>query len=116
MEFKMIIVFVDEDKTEEVLDAARDAGATGATVIQNARGLGMQKHLTFFGLELMAIRSVLLILVEASRSPKVMDAVTEAGGLDDGPCAGIALEVDVASVRGLSQHIRQLSGQASGNG
>ena len=36
MRFKMIIVFVEDDKTEEIMVAARKAGATGATVINNA--------------------------------------------------------------------------------
>ena len=33
MHFKLIIALVEDDKTENVLDAAREAGATGATVI-----------------------------------------------------------------------------------
>ena len=36
MHFKMIIVFVEDEKTDAVMDAARDAGATGATVITSA--------------------------------------------------------------------------------
>ena len=42
MHFKMIIVFAEDDKTEAIMDAAREAGATGATVITNARGEGLQ--------------------------------------------------------------------------
>ena len=38
MHFKMIIVFVEDKKTDAVMDAAREAGATGATIIHNARG------------------------------------------------------------------------------
>ena len=33
MHFKMIIAFVENSETEEVMDAAREAGATGTTVI-----------------------------------------------------------------------------------
>lgn len=32
MHFKLIIAFVNDDKTNTVLSAAREAGATGATV------------------------------------------------------------------------------------
>ena len=42
MHFKMIMVFVEDDKTDAVMDAAREAGATGATVISNARGEGLK--------------------------------------------------------------------------
>ncbi|HDH14893.1 MAG TPA: P-II family nitrogen regulator, partial [Gammaproteobacteria bacterium] len=38
MHFKLIITFVKDSKADAVMDAAREAGATGATVINNARG------------------------------------------------------------------------------
>ena len=38
MHFKLIIAFVEDDKTEIVLDTARQSGAKGATVINQARG------------------------------------------------------------------------------
>ena len=42
MHFKLIITFVEDNKTDAVMDAAREAGATGATVINNARGEGLE--------------------------------------------------------------------------
>lgn len=44
MRFKLIVAFVDDDCTDKVLDAARIAGATGATVINHARGEGLEKE------------------------------------------------------------------------
>ena len=41
MHFKLLITFVSDNKTNAVLKAARSAGATGATVINNARGEGL---------------------------------------------------------------------------
>ena len=38
MHFKLIIAFVEDGKADSVMEAAREAGATGATVINNARG------------------------------------------------------------------------------
>ncbi len=43
MHFKLIITFVEDSKTDAVMDAAREAGATGATVINNARGEGLKE-------------------------------------------------------------------------
>ncbi|MDX5297676.1 MAG: P-II family nitrogen regulator, partial [Gammaproteobacteria bacterium] len=65
MDFKLIMVFVDQDKQDAVLDAAREAGATGATIINNAQGQGLKPALSFLGIEFMAARAVILILVEA---------------------------------------------------
>ena len=64
MHFKLIIAFVDDDKTDEVMDAARKKGATGATVINHARGEGLQPSKTFLGLSLETQRDVLMWVVE----------------------------------------------------
>lgn len=48
MRFKLIIVFIADEKTDKVLKAAREAGATGATVINSARGEGLEPAKTFF--------------------------------------------------------------------
>ncbi|MDW1810337.1 P-II family nitrogen regulator, partial [Vibrio sp. Vb2362] len=64
MRFKLILAFVEDSKTDKVLDAARDAGATGATVINNARGQGLNQKRTFFGLTLEVQKDVLLFVVE----------------------------------------------------
>ena len=48
MHFKIIIVFVEDKKTDAVLNSARESGATGATIIHNARGEGLKVSKTFF--------------------------------------------------------------------
>lgn len=47
MHFKLIVAFVEDTKTEAVMQAAREAGATGCTVINNARGEGIEAAKTF---------------------------------------------------------------------
>ncbi|MGD8619253.1 MAG: P-II family nitrogen regulator, partial [Gammaproteobacteria bacterium] len=42
MHFKLIIALVKDNKTDQVITAAREAGATGTTVINNARGEGLE--------------------------------------------------------------------------
>lgn len=111
MEFKLIMVFVDEDKTDKVLDASRGAGATGATIITNARGQGLKKTLGIFGLEILNPRDVVLILVEKRRADEVMHAVTEAGKLDESLGTGIAIQIDVDKALGLTEHIKALEQQ-----
>jgi len=114
LKFRLIMVFVDDLNVEAVLDAGREAGATGATIIPQARGQGMKRHLTFFGLEYLAARTIVLFVVEARRSDKVMAAVTKAGRLDETIDTGIALELDVNQVAGLSEHVRRLQEEHPG--
>ena len=79
MHFKMIIVFVEDRKTDAVMDAAREAGATGATVIHNARGEGLKVSKTFFGLSLETQRDVILFLVEEHLSRHILEEINRAG-------------------------------------
>lgn len=109
MDFKLLMAFVDEDKTDKVLDASRSAGATGATIITNARGQGLKKTIGIFGLEILSPRDVLLILVEARRIDTVMNAVRAAGMLDESLSTGIAIVLDVEQAIGLSDHIDLLA-------
>jgi len=60
MHFKLIIALVEDGKTDAVLKAAREEGATGATIINQARGEGLQPARTFFGLSLETQRDMLM--------------------------------------------------------
>ncbi|MCP1676030.1 nitrogen regulatory protein PII [Natronocella acetinitrilica] len=108
MDYKLILVFVEDEKADRVLDAARSAGATGATVIPNAVGQGKARQFGLFGLEVLSPRQILLMLVEQPRASAVLDAVCKAGGLDESVDTGIVLELDVSRAVGLTEHIKEL--------
>ncbi len=64
MHFKLILAVVEDTETNAIMAAAREAGAIGATVINNARGEGLNKTKTFFGLALESQRDVIVFIVE----------------------------------------------------
>jgi nitrogen regulatory protein PII len=107
--FKMIIVFVEDSKTNAVMDAARDAGATGATVINNARGEGLKVTKTFLGLSLETQRDVLLFLVEEHLSRHILEEINRAGQLDAEPGTGIAFQLDVEDAVGITHQAQEIS-------
>lgn len=109
MHFKMIIVFVEDKKTDAVMDAAREAGATGATIIHNARGEGLKVSKTFFGLSLETQRDVVMFLVEEHLSRHILDEINVAGKLDDEPGTGIAFQVDVEDAVGIIHQAEEIS-------
>jgi len=108
MHFKLIICFVEDSKTDDVLDAAREAGATGSTIINNARGEGVQKNKTFFGLSLETQRDVVLFLVEEHLSRHILETIENAGQFDEKPGSGIAIQIDVEDAVGVSHQIQTL--------
>lgn len=109
MQFKLIIALVEDDKTDKVLHAARDAGATGCTVITQARGEGVNQAKTFFGMNLETQRDVLLLLVEEHMSRDILETIAEFGEFDDKPGTGIAFKINVEDAVGVSHQIRELT-------
>ena len=104
MHFKLLIVFVEDSKTEDVINAAREAGATGCTVVNNARGEGMDAPKSFFGLTLTTQRDVLMLLVEQHLSREILEHIGAIGRFDEKPGTGLAIQIDVEDAVGaLSQ-------------
>jgi nitrogen regulatory protein PII len=109
MHFKLILAFVEDAKTDDVMQAARDAGATGCTVINNARGEGLEESKTFFGLTLQTQRDVVLLLVEKHLSRHILEHIGEVGEFDAKPGTGIAVVVDVEDAVGVLHQAQELS-------
>ena len=109
MRFKLIVVFVEDAKTEKVADAARLAGATGCTRIDRASGEGLKTASTFFGLTLETQRDVLLMLVEEHRARQVLETVGTVGEFDETSGTGIAFQIDVEDAVGVAHQIQTIT-------
>jgi nitrogen regulatory protein PII len=109
MHFKLIIAFVEDDKTDLVLDTARANGAKGATVINHARGEGIKQSKTFFGLTLETQRDVLLFLVEEHLSRLILEKIAEAAEFENKPGTGIAFQIDVEDAIGVTHQVEKLT-------
>ena len=109
MHFKLIIAFVEDSKTDAVLDAAREQGATGATVINQARGEGIEKTKTFFGLTLETQRDVILLLVEEHMCRKILERIRDVAEFDQSPGTGIAFQLDVEDAVGVLHQVAKLT-------
>lgn len=108
MHFKLILAFVEDSKTTAVMEAAREEGATGATVINNARGEGLALKKTFFGLSLETQRDVVLFLVEEHLSRHILEKIAIVGEFEEQPGTGIAIQIDVEDAVGVAHQIEQL--------
>ena len=109
MHFKLIIALTEDSITDRIVEAAREKGATGATVIPSARGEGLETAKTFYGLSLETQRDVILMLVEEHLSLDILETIASAGEFDDSPGTGIAFSIDVEDAVGVSHQVSQLS-------
>jgi len=103
MRFKLIIATVKTDVTDSIVDAAKEAGATGATIIPS-RGTGIHEAKTFFGLTLEAQTDSVLFLLEEHLVDQVMNAIYEAGHFEK-PGTGIAFVLPVEQAVGLESQV-----------
>ena len=109
MHFKLIIALTEDSITNKIVEAARDKGATGSTVISSARGEGLQVAKTFLGLSLETQRDVILLLVEEHMCRDILETVESVGEFEAHPGNGIAFSIDVDDAVGVSQQVNQLS-------
>ena len=96
---KCIVAMVKPDLTDKVVDAAKAAGATGATII-DAAGTGAREAKTFFGLSLDVRTEVVLLLVKEDTVTPVLDAIYHAGRFHE-PGTGIAFVLAVEAAIGF---------------
>lgn len=108
MHFKLIIALVEDHKTDPILTAAREAGATGCTVLNQARGEGLDTPRTFLGLSLETQRDMLLFLVEEHLSRHILETISEVGEFESKPGTGIAFQIDVEDAVGVTHQIKEL--------
>lgn len=105
MRFKLILSSVKTDITDAIVDAAKAAGATGATIIP-ARGTGIREAKSFFGLSLEAQTDIVMFLVEEHHVLEILDAIKESGEFHK-PGTGIAFVMPVEHVVGLESQIER---------
>ena len=103
MRFKVILALVNDDYQDEVIEAAKKAGATGVTIL-NARGEGVHDQKSFLGLNMETLKDMLLFLVEDFNSNQIMDAIYEAGKFGE-QGNGIAFSWPVDRAIGLESQI-----------
>jgi len=111
MKFKLIVAFLPDDHLEEVLEAARAAGATGSTVITSARGEGFEPERRFLGLEVASHRNLAFWLVNESVAADVLARISSTGCFEAERGAGIACQIDVEAAVGLMRQIKALEGR-----
>lgn len=108
MHFKLLVVFTEDRKTDAIMNAARDSGATGCTVIHHARGQGLKKQMSFLGMSLSAPRDILLMIVEEHLSRRILERVRDVGEFDAKPGTGMAIQIDVEDAVGVVRQAEKL--------
>ena len=100
IKYDMILTVMNQGHKDDVMAVAREAGATGGTVI-HGRNVGLDEMKTFLGISIQPEKDVLLIVTKRENKPMIMKAINKAAGADT-PSQGFIFSLPVNSIAGLS--------------
>ena len=100
---ELILCIINQGFSDDVMSAARSAGATGGTVL-HAKGTGADYARKFLGVSLASEKQIILIVAESGDKSAIMKAVTSKTGPHT-PAGAICLSLPVTEVAGLREKL-----------
>ena len=98
---ELVVAIARQGHTDQVMNAARSAGATGGTVV-HAKGAGPDLAKKFFGVSIASERELVFILAKEENRKEIMKAImTQAGMKSD--AEAIVFSMPVSDIAGLRQ-------------
>lgn len=107
-EYDLIMTIVNRGFADQVVDAAREAGAHGGTVLY-ARGTGIHEIEKFFAIAIQPEKEVVLNLVKHEDTQAIMHSIVAAAGLKT-EGRGLAFALPIADVVGIVHSLEDLEG------
>ena len=96
----LVMAIVNQGYSDELVNTAREAGASGGTVI-TARGQAHEGAVKFFGISVQEEKELILILSDRENTVNIMRAISEAHGLNS-KAHGLVFSLPVDDVVGMS--------------
>lgn len=98
-EHELIVVISQHGYTDVIMDAAREAGAYGGTVI-HAKGTGVAETEQFMGVTIAAEKEIVYIVSKSTEKNEIMKAIMEKAGLNS-KAKAICFSLPVTDTAGL---------------
>lgn len=98
-ERELIVIIGNQGYNELIMDAAREAGAYGGTVV-HARGTGMERAEKFLGISLASEKDMIFIVVKTAQRDAIMQKIMRKAGMET-PAKAIAFSLPVTDTAGL---------------
>jgi len=98
-EYELIVVILNEGYADFVMDAARNAGATGGTVF-HAKGTGRAKTEKFYGVSLAEEKDMIYILAATGKKSAIMKEITKECGTET-KAGAVCFSLPVSEVAGI---------------
>ncbi len=96
---ELIVVICEKGHTDEVMAAAREAGAGGGTIL-HAKGTGAEFAEKFYGITLAEEKELLFIVAKVEQKKEIMRAVSDRAGVQT-PARAVSFSLPVTDTAGL---------------
>lgn len=96
---ELLVVIANQGYSNLIMEAAKGAGAGGGTVI-HARGTGMEKAESFFGVSLASEKEIIFIVSKTGKRTDIMKAVMNEAGMES-KAKSIIFSLPVTATAGL---------------
>lgn len=98
-EHELVVVIANQGYSDTVMDAAREKGASGGTVI-HAKGEGMERAEKFLGVSIAAEKEIIFIVTKVEYKNEIMKTIMEHAGMES-KAKSIVFSLPVTSTAGL---------------
>jgi nitrogen regulatory protein PII len=102
--YKLIVALVKPEDTDEVVEAAREAGATGDVIIPG-RGSGHKEAKAFFGLTIENQVEMLLFVVSEGCCERIINSINTVCNFEE-PGKGLLFAIELEKVIGLQSQLK----------
>ena len=97
--YELLIVICNIGYSDMVMDAARDAGASGGTII-HARGTARKQTEDFLGISLATERDMVFIVTNTEERDQIMTSIMQNAGIDT-KAGGLVFSLPVTATAGF---------------
>lgn len=103
-EFDLVVVAINKGFSDYVVSAAREAGASGATII-NGRGTGVHENDSVLGIKIQPEKELVLILTYRHSRAEIMKKICERANLNE-VGKGMCFSMPVSDIAGINHLIQ----------
>lgn len=100
---ELILAVLNQGYTEDVMEAAREAGANGGTAI-HGRGCGLAGAEKFFGITIQPEKEIIFIAAPVEQVDQIMKAIADKCGPET-DAGAISFAIPLKEIRGISPEI-----------
>ncbi len=97
--YELIVIVANEGRTDQVMNAARAAGARGGTVL-HGKGTGVKADPKFHNISIAEEKEVILIVSKTEEKSEIMRSILKKAGPDT-PAKAIAFSLPTSEVAGF---------------